>query len=101
MLRLGVLDQSPVRSGGAVADAIHETLELAELCDRLGYHRYWLAQAHSTPGLAGPRPGGLVRQVAGRSPRGPGWSRGALLPAPNPPEVPPAFPRGRGSLLLP
>src|SRR6266513_3025225 len=29
MLRLGVLDQSPVRSGGAVADAIHETLELA------------------------------------------------------------------------
>src|SRR5207245_1869956 len=56
MLRLGVLDQSPVRSGGAVADAIHETLELAELCDRLGYHRYWLAEHHSTPGLAGPSP---------------------------------------------
>ena len=30
MLRLGVLDQSPVRSGGNPADAIHETLELAE-----------------------------------------------------------------------
>ena len=44
MLRLGVLDQSPVRSGGVVSDAIHETLELAELCDRLGYHRYWLAE---------------------------------------------------------
>jgi len=39
MLRLGVLDQSPVRSGGVASDAIHETLELAELCDRLGYHR--------------------------------------------------------------
>src|SRR5207245_7021233 len=69
MLRLGVLDQSPVRSGGAVADAIHETLELAELCDRLGYHRYWLAEHHSTPALAGSRPEVLIGQVAARTSR--------------------------------
>ena len=43
---LGVLDQSPVRSGGTTADAIHETLELAALADRLGYRRYWLAEHH-------------------------------------------------------
>lgn len=35
---LSVLDQSPVRSGGTAVDAIHETLELAEVADRLGYH---------------------------------------------------------------
>jgi len=69
MLRLGVLDQSPVRSGGAVADAIHETLELAELCDRLGYHRYWLAEHHSTPGLAGSSPEVLIGQVAASTSR--------------------------------
>src|SRR5437870_9812704 len=65
MLRLGVLDQSPVRSGGgAVADAIHETLDLAEACDRLGYYRYWLAEHHSTAGLAGSSPEVLIGRVA-------------------------------------
>jgi len=32
MARLSVLDQSPVRSGGTPADAIRETLALAEAC---------------------------------------------------------------------
>lgn len=66
MLRLSVLDQSPVRSGGTAADAIHETLELAQACDRCGYHRYWLAEHHSTPGLAGSSPEVLIGQVAAR-----------------------------------
>ena len=64
MLSLGVLDQSPVRSGGNVADALHETLDLAELCDRLGYRRYWLAEHHSTPGLADAAPEILIAAVA-------------------------------------
>ncbi len=74
-----VLDQSPVRSGGAVADAIHETLELAELCDRLGYHRYWLAEHHSTPGLAGSSPEVLIGQVAARTSRIRVGSGGVML----------------------
>ncbi len=68
-VRLSVLDQSPVRRGATPADAIHETLELAQLCDRLGYHRYWLAEHHSTPGLAGPSPEILIGQVAARTSR--------------------------------
>ncbi len=48
----------------APADAIRETLDLARLADRLGYHRYWLAEHHSTPGLAGPAPEVLIPQVA-------------------------------------
>src|SRR5712671_8155386 len=79
MLRLGVLDQSPVRSGGAAADALHETLELAELCDRLGYHRYWLAEHHSTPGLAGSSPEVLIGQVAARTSRIRVGSGGVML----------------------
>src|SRR5207249_8983460 len=66
---LPVLDQSPVRSGGTPADAIHESLELAELADRLGYHRYWLAEHHSTPGLGGSSPEVLIGQVAARTSR--------------------------------
>src|SRR5258705_2213301 len=79
MLRLGVLDQSPVRSGGVVSDAIHETLELAELCDRLGYHRYWLAEHRSTPGLAGSSPEVLIGQVAARPSRIRVGSGGVML----------------------
>jgi luciferase family oxidoreductase group 1 len=79
MLRLGVLDQSPVRSGGNVADAVHETLDLAEACDRLGYHRYWLAEHHSTPGLAGSSPEVLIGQVAARTARIRVGSGGVML----------------------
>jgi luciferase family oxidoreductase group 1 len=64
MLRLSVLDQSPVRSTETPADAIRETLALAGAADRLGYHRYWLAEHHSTPALAGPSPEVLIPQVA-------------------------------------
>src|SRR6185503_14251983 len=64
MLRLSALDQSPVRSTNTPADAIRETLELARAADRLGYHRYWLAEHHSTPALAGPSPEVLIPQVA-------------------------------------
>src|SRR2546428_6917673 len=86
MLRLGVLDQSPVRSGGAVADAIHETLDLAEACDRLGYYRYWLPQHPATPGAAGPRPPGAVRPGAGPPPPVPPGPGGLLLPHYSPPQ---------------
>src|SRR5256712_6253717 len=79
MLRLGVLDQSPVRSGGAVSEAIPETLGLAELCGRLGYHRYWLAEHHSTPGLAGSSPEVLIGQVAARTARIRVGSGGVML----------------------
>src|SRR5204863_2410458 len=66
---LSVLDQSPVRSGGTAADALHETLELAEACERWGYRRYWLAEHHGTPGLAGSSPEVLIGQVAARTSR--------------------------------
>src|SRR5213596_3390840 len=64
MARLSVLDQSPVRSGASPVDAIRETLALARRCDELGYTRYWLAEHHSTPALAGSAPEVLIGQVA-------------------------------------
>lgn len=67
MVRLSVLDQSPIRSDGTAQDAIRETLTLAQAADRLGYHRYWLAEHHSHAGLAGPSPEILVGQVAART----------------------------------
>jgi luciferase family oxidoreductase group 1 len=78
-MRLSVLDQSPIRSGGTAADAIHETLELAQICERLGYHRYWLAEHHSSKGLAGTSPEVLIGQVAARTSRIRVGSGGVML----------------------
>jgi luciferase family oxidoreductase group 1 len=64
MLKLSVLDQSPVRQGVTPRDALFETIELARHVDALGYSRYWLAEHHSSPGLAGSAPEIMVARVA-------------------------------------
>ncbi|MBM3643576.1 MAG: LLM class flavin-dependent oxidoreductase [Alphaproteobacteria bacterium] len=80
MLRLSVLDQSPISSGRTPADAVRETLELARLCDRLGYERYWLAEHHSSEALAGSTPEVLIARVAGLTERIRVGSGGIMLP---------------------
>jgi len=64
MLRLSVLDQSPVSSGSTPATALAETVALVQAAERLGYTRYWLAEHHGTPGLAGTAPEVLAARVA-------------------------------------
>ena len=64
MIRLSVLDQSPIRTGGTPAQAIAETIELAKACERWGYHRYWVAEHHSSESLAGAAPEILVGRLA-------------------------------------
>jgi luciferase family oxidoreductase group 1 len=64
ILKLGVVDQSPVRTGGTAVDAVGETLELARATERLGYSRYWLAEHHSTNSFAGSSPAVLIARVA-------------------------------------
>lgn len=80
MLRLGVLDQSPIRKGGTPAQAIAETLALAEHADRLGYSRYWIAEHHSSGGLASASPEILIGHVADRTRNLRVGSGGVMLP---------------------
>ena len=79
-LKLGVVDQSPVRTGGTGSDAVRETLELARACDRLGYGRYWLAEHHSTNTFAGSAPEVLIPMVASATRHLRVGSGGVLLP---------------------
>ncbi len=69
MVQLSVLDQSLISEGRTPADAIRETLLLAETCDRLGYTRFWCAEHHSSPGVASACPEILVGQLANRTSR--------------------------------
>ncbi|NQV79841.1 MAG: MsnO8 family LLM class oxidoreductase, partial [Alphaproteobacteria bacterium] len=78
-IKLSVLDQSPIRSGATPADAIRETVELAQAADRFGYARYWLAEHHASSGLAGSAPEILVGRVAGATERIRVGSGGVML----------------------
>lgn len=87
MIRLSVLDQSPVSFGKSPADAIRETIELAKTTERLGYHRYWLSEHHNTPGLAGSTPEVLIAYVASQTAKIRIGSGGVLLNHYNPYKV--------------
>src|SRR5271168_2012862 len=63
MIKLSVLDQSPVSDGYTPADALRNTIELARLADRLGYERYWIAEHHAMDTLACPAPEILLARV--------------------------------------
>ena len=67
MTTLSILDQSPIRHGGNAADALRETLLLAEAADRLGYARYWVAEHHNTGALASTAPEVLIGQIAAKT----------------------------------
>ena len=68
---LSVLDQSPIAEGSTGAEALHNTLDLARLTDALGYHRYWVAEHHGGPMLAGPSPEVLIGPIAAATERDP------------------------------
>jgi luciferase family oxidoreductase group 1 len=63
-LPLSVLDLSPVRQGVTPATAIRETVQLAQAADRLGFHRYWLAEHHSTRAFASAAPEILIAALS-------------------------------------
>jgi luciferase family oxidoreductase group 1 len=63
-IALGILDQSPIRSGHSPAEAIAETVELARAAERLGYRRYWVAEHHASDAFAGTAPEILVASLA-------------------------------------
>ncbi|MCP1471220.1 luciferase family oxidoreductase group 1 [Sphingobium sp. OAS761] len=52
MVRFSLLDLVPVREGADVADALSAAVDLAVHAERLGYHRYWVAEHHGMAGIA-------------------------------------------------
>jgi len=61
---LSILDLSPLVSGGTAGDALRRTLDLARRAEQFGYHRYWVAEHHLTPGVASSQPALLLGQIA-------------------------------------
>lgn len=78
--RLSVLDQSPVPEGSDAAQTVRDTIELAQLCDALGYDRYWLAEHHASLSIIGVAPEVLIGPVALATERIRVGSGGIMLP---------------------
>jgi luciferase family oxidoreductase group 1 len=64
-MKYSVLDLAPVPEGSNTAQAIANTIDLARQAEDWGYHRYWLAEHHSMPGIASAATAVLIGHVAG------------------------------------
>ena len=78
-IKLSVVDQSPVHGSHSRREAPELTLELAQMCDELGYHRYWVAEHHDSIHFANPCPEILVATIAAQTRRIRVGSGGVML----------------------
>ena len=86
-LALSILDVSPVHAGATPADALANTVDLAQRAERLGFHRYWLAEHHNTEGIASSVPEVMIAQVANATSTIRVGSGGVMLPNHSPLKV--------------
>lgn len=66
---LTVLDLIPISSGSTAAQALRNSIDLAQQAERLGYTRYWFAEHHLNPGVAGTSPAVVLALTAAATSR--------------------------------
>ena len=62
---LSVLDLAPIAEGSDAGEALRRSLDLAQHAEQWGYHRFWLAEHHSMPGIASAATSVVIAHVAG------------------------------------
>jgi luciferase family oxidoreductase group 1 len=80
ILRLSVLDQSPVPSGSTPADALRNSIALAQHVESLGYTRFWMSEHHSMDLLACTAPEIMLSRIGAETSRIRLGSGGIMLP---------------------
>jgi luciferase family oxidoreductase group 1 len=65
MVPFSVLDLAPIVQGSDAAQALRNTLDLAQHAERWGYRRYWLAEHHNIPSVASAATSVVIGAVAG------------------------------------
>jgi alkanesulfonate monooxygenase SsuD/methylene tetrahydromethanopterin reductase-like flavin-dependent oxidoreductase (luciferase family) len=61
---LTVLDLVPISSGSSPAEALRNSIALARATESFGYYRYWFAEHHLNPGVAGTSPAVVLALTA-------------------------------------
>jgi luciferase family oxidoreductase group 1 len=64
MIPFSILDLAPITRGSNAAAALRNTLDLAQHAERMGYHRFWLAEHHNMPGIASAATAVVIGHVA-------------------------------------
>jgi luciferase family oxidoreductase group 1 len=80
MIPLSILDLAPIPLGSDAAQALRNTLDLAQHAERWGYRRYWLAEHHNMPGIASAATSVVIAHVAGGTKTIRVGSGGIMLP---------------------
>ena len=78
--RISVLEQSVAVNGRPQATSIQDAVELARLCEMLGYHRFWVSEHHSHPSIVGSAPEILMGAIASVTNKIRIGSAGVMLP---------------------
>jgi luciferase family oxidoreductase group 1 len=79
-LRLSLLDRAVISEGERPAETLHDVVGNAKQAEELGFHRYWVAEHHSVPGIAGSAPTVLAAAVAAATSRIRVGTGGVMLP---------------------
>ncbi|WP_280269149.1 MsnO8 family LLM class oxidoreductase [Nocardia wallacei] len=79
-VRFSILDRSRVRQGQSHPAALRDTVEFGQLAEQWGYHRFWVSEHHSVPGVAGSAPTVLAAAVAAATDRIRVGTGGVMLP---------------------
>ncbi|MEV6288471.1 LLM class flavin-dependent oxidoreductase [Kribbella sp. NPDC051770] len=77
---LSILDRSRTRVGETEAETLRGTVRLAQEVEKLGYHRFWVSEHHSVPGVVGSAPTVLAAAVAASTSRIRVGTGGVMLP---------------------
>ncbi len=64
MIPFSILDLSPIVQGSDAAQALRNTIDLAQHAERWDYHRYWLAEHHNIPSVASAATAVVIAVVA-------------------------------------
>ncbi|KAA1400142.1 LLM class flavin-dependent oxidoreductase [Aeromicrobium ginsengisoli] len=79
-MRLSVLDLVPVRTDQSTGDALAATVSLAQVADRLGFTRFWVAEHHNMPAVAATSPPVLIAMLGAQTTSIRLGSGGVMLP---------------------
>ncbi len=80
MTRLSVLDLAPITEGGSATQSFKNSVEIAQLAEKLGCTRYWLAEHHNIPGIASAATAVLLAHVGAHTEKIRVGSGGVMLP---------------------
>lgn len=79
-VKYSALDLVPVRKETGPAQALRNSLDLAQHAERLGYNRFWVAEHHNMDGIASSATSVLLGYLAGGTSRIRIGSGGVMLP---------------------